>query len=336
MRDCCQRNGDRSEGCQKAHPNAKRSCQQFAQFVGRFGWHTICRYLYIYCAYMHVVYVHVLKYVYNTNGMHYPYFVCVVCEPTEASVEQIKRDLEETKKLLREKDNALTKLQQSYDEKIKQLELKEKTLEEKERGLDDEVNDITRQVCLIFVYFFFFESKELKDRSELLIRERDDVRKQKEHWQYLVDEQKQRAEMLRKHQEDLDKRHQEVLDLHRGVTEERKKLHDEKKRFLNERQKWEKERHKLWKRDSGSIQELAAKQKALANAASLAASNSIPMSSPVIAGPSSKPVSGITKSRLSAVANQPLDTLLMMGGSLKDVMSMSTLLAAAETYSEYP
>ncbi|ETO27717.1 hypothetical protein RFI_09414, partial [Reticulomyxa filosa] len=180
----------------------------------------------------------------------------------------------------------------------------------------------------------------LKDRSELLIRERDDVKKQKEQWQHLVDEQKQRAEMFRKQQEDLDKRHQEVLDLHRSVTEERKKLHDEKKRFINERHKWEKEKNKLWKRDSGSIQELAAKQKAFTNVSSSPSSSSSvnPNSNPM--APSLKPVSGLSKHRRSGSTNLQYDTLFMMGGSLKDARAMATSLGTVgsipETGSEYP
>ncbi|ETO18024.1 chromosome assembly protein, partial [Reticulomyxa filosa] len=61
------------------------------------------------------------------------------------SVEQIKRELEETKKLVKERDNVIAKLKQSNEEKIQQLEIKEKALEEKEKSLDDEVNDIAKQ-----------------------------------------------------------------------------------------------------------------------------------------------------------------------------------------------
>ncbi|ETN99843.1 hypothetical protein RFI_37625, partial [Reticulomyxa filosa] len=90
-------------------------------------------------------------------------------------------------------------------------------------------------------------SKDLKDRSELLIREREDLKRQRDHWQQMVDEQKERADVFRKQQEDVETRHKEVLELHRGITEERHKLHEEKKKFLKEHRKWEKEKKKFLK-----------------------------------------------------------------------------------------
>ncbi|ETO19185.1 hypothetical protein RFI_18047, partial [Reticulomyxa filosa] len=206
--------------------------------------------------------------------------------------EQVKKELEETKKMIREKDSILQKLKRAQEEKLKMLEEKEKQLEEKEKELDEEVNDITKQVFFFAFVFFLFcfimypflsikkkkpmdhnnnnnemKSKDLKDRSELLIRERDDVKKQREHWQQLVDEQKERSDAFRKQQEDLDNRHKEVLELHRAITEEKQKLHDEKKRFLRERKRWEKE--KASKNNSGSIPALAAQQKSNQNPGSL-------------------------------------------------------------------
>ncbi|ETO22989.1 erythrocyte binding protein, partial [Reticulomyxa filosa] len=206
--------------------------------------------------------------------------------PSE-QLDEIKQEVDEAKKLVKEKDGMLAKLKRSADETMRTLEEKEKELEEREKGLNEEVDDITKQ------------NKDLKDRRELLLRECDDVRKQKEHWQQLVEEQKQRFEIFRKQQEELDKRDQEVLGLHRSITEERLKLQEEKKRFLKERHKWEKEKNKQAKYDSGSIQDLAAQQKA--------------MTKPVPSG----------KLRLKSNNSQPYENLYMMGASLKDARAMA-------------
>jgi len=64
-----------------------------------------------------------------------------------------------------------------------------------------------------------------------LIREHEDVRKQKEHWQQLIEEQKQRIEMFHKQQHELDKRHEQILRLHQSITDERIQFQNEKARF---------------------------------------------------------------------------------------------------------
>ncbi|ETO11859.1 sphingosine kinase related protein, partial [Reticulomyxa filosa] len=189
-------------------------------------------------------------------------------------------------------------------------------------------------------------SKDLKDRSELLIRERDEIKKQRENWQQM---------------DEVEARHKEILELHRSITEERHKLHEEKKRFLKERKKWEKQKKHTFRYSAENIQLMSQSQQLAAPVGSMTSitsaalygngnisvnlsgnlnsngNNNINNANIIANGnllstvPTTitlKPVSSLSRlgqsSASSVTQTYPtLHPLSMMGGSLKDTRAMA-------------
>ena len=61
--------------------------------------------------------------------------------------------------------------------------------------------------------------------------ERDEVRKQKEQWQKMIDEVKEQKLKIEKRESELQTNHKKLLELHETLSEEKKKLHKKAKKI---------------------------------------------------------------------------------------------------------